>query len=286
MAFMDHLSDEKPQYYPGFSLVVPVRDEQDSVFELVSRIAGVLRDFGNRSEVILIDDGSEDSTLAALTDAVNERGRGEAFRVITIPCSIGQAKAISLGISLSTHQFVIRMDGDLQDSPEDLPKFLNKITRGHDLVVGVREIRSHSRIERFSSAFFNAAAILVLDSPFHASVGSFVAFRKDLLEGVPFSRQTNRWMVLIALLRGAQNPAEIFVSHSRRKHGKSKYPKLPKILSASLGATWFFFSARLRYRQGRVGRSTLRQIRYEEVLLVPSGNSEAFPEVYLPSPSE
>lgn len=246
-------------------MVIPLRDEQNSVFELVSRIVMVIQEFKSPAEVILIDDGSKDSTLSVLTSVLNESMTSAVLRVVTIPRSIGQARAIGLGITLSNHNFVIRMDGDLQDNPEDLPKFLHKIARGHDLVVGVREIRSHSRMERFGSAVFNAVAILLLDSPFHASVGSFVAFRKDLLQGIPFSRQTNRWMVLIALLKGAQNPAEIFVSHHKRRHGESKYPKIQKIMTASMGAVWFFVTARLRYRHGWMGRGTRRQIPYEEV---------------------
>lgn len=262
---MTHSFLDKTPHYPGFSVVIPLRDEQDSVFELVSRIVTVIEEFNSSAEVIFIDDGSQDSTLSVLTSAVNERVTSAALRVIAVPRSIGQAKAIRLGITLSNYDFVIRMDGDLQDNPEDLPKFLHKLALGHDLVVGVREIRSHSRMERFGSAVFNAVAILLLDSPFHSSVGSFVAFRKSLLQEVPFSRQTNRWMVLIALLRGAQNPAEIFVSHSKRSHGQSKYPRVQKTLTASIGAAWFFVTAVPRYQHGWLGSGIHWQTQYEEV---------------------
>lgn len=236
------------QPYNGVSLVIPLRDEVEVVPLLVARLQAVLAGLDGPVEVLFVDDGSTDGTSSLLSRCIEDQSLMQKFRVIHLSKSVGQARAIGLGINRSRYSTVIRMDGDLQDSPEDLPKFFRKIQSGYDLVVGVREVRAHSRLERFGSALFSALAILFLDSPFHSSVGSFVAFRKRFFEGLRFSKQTNRWMVLIALCRGAKAPAEVFVSHNPRVFGFSKYPKFAKVFQASLGAIWFFSTAKVRFR--------------------------------------
>lgn len=237
----------KQEGLDGFSIVIPLHNEAGNVAELCSRVLQAMKNRPVSWELILIDDGSTDGTIDEL-DLVANLFREERERLVILHKQKreGQAKAIESGIRNANFQNIVRMDGDLQDSPEDLGKFVEKMQAGHDLVVGVRNIRAHPRFQRFMSSIFDAFAILFLNSPFHASVASFVSFKRFLLVQERFSRQTNRWMVLIALRNGAKNPAEVFVEHFPRASGQSKYNQAVKAVEASIGATFFFAREWLR----------------------------------------
>ena len=229
--------------------------------ELVARLSATLSQIPHVIEVLLIDDGSTDRTREYLSKAVANAAFRDKFRCLALAERVGQARALKQGIDAAEYSRVIRMDGDLQDHPEDIMKFVEQMAAGHDLVVGLRAARSHSRLERFQSSLFNTFAILLLDSPLHSSVGSFVAFEKELLANERFGTQTNRWMVLLALRNGCSNPTEIFVNHSPRNAGLSKYSPARKTITASYGALLFLLKESILKATRRASRKALVETR-------------------------
>ena len=138
------------------------------------------------------------------------------------------------------------MDADLQDDPRDLGKFLEKIDDGADLVMGLRECRSHARIMRLAGGLYDLMILALFDSPFHSSSASFVAFRSDLVRDIPFRNNDHRYLPLVALRRGAENVSEILVRHNPRQWGVSKYRPFKKLV-LGVPQTLLFL---VRYRLG------------------------------------
>ena len=122
------------------------------------------------------------------------------------------------------------MDSDLQDNPSDLRHFMDKITEGADLVMGIRENRKHSHALKFATAIYNVLIIMLYNSPLTMHSGSFIAFKSKFVKDIPFKKNDHRYLPLIAISRGASNIREIVVSHNERKYGNSNYSIFKKII--------------------------------------------------------
>lgn len=225
------------------TVVIPVRDEAENLKQLLGELSQLARlEKSNDFEVIFIDDCSFDETVSILTNAPIDCPN-LTIRVISLDKPSGQAMALRRGFQEASADFIIRMDGDCQDDPRDIQKFLKLAESGSDLVVGLREIRSHSRVLRFASQQFDAWATLLLGSPFHSSVASFVGFKSRLLTDIKWGKRTNRYLVLEMLQNRPRLPSEIFVSHRSRQGGKSKYKVGRKILEGSVSASLYLIGA-------------------------------------------
>lgn len=221
------------------SVIIPVRNEAENIHQLAAELGELA--LGHREysfEVIFVDDASTDPTPEQLASLLRAETNFE-LRVIRLDRRVGQAIALRAGFEAARSDILIRMDGDCQDDPRDISKFLQAVRDGSDLVVGLREVRSHSRILRFASQQFDAWSTLLLDSPFHSSVASFACFRKRLLRGIRWGKRTNRFLVLELLRNSPAKPSEIFVSHRPRTRGISNYPVAGKIISGSLSAAGY-----------------------------------------------
>lgn len=227
-----------------YSIVIPVHNEAENLTQLIEELEA---SFGSRQdvEVIFIDDCSTDSTLERL-QKISLATSLENFRVLTQCKRSGQSQALGRGFQESLGDFIIRMDGDLQDHPRDVKSIMEKLADGHDLVVGLRAIRSHRKLLRVQSMIFDTLCVLILDSPFHSSVASMVGFRAALIQSERMRKNSNRFLVLIALRNGAKNPAEIIVSHRPRTGGVSKYRLASKIISGGAGSLVFLAREGLR----------------------------------------
>lgn len=212
------------------SIVIPCHNEEASLPILCKELEKVLscslKNDKHGWEVLLVDDVSTDKTYEIMQSFQKKNPR---FKPIHLEKRGGQTGAYRAAFAAAKGEYILRMDGDLQDDPQELPLFLEKMKKGYDLVVGIREARKHRTLLRFASQVFDAFAILVFDSPFHAASSSYVAFRAKYLKNLKLYKNDHRYLVCIALSRGVDKPGEVVTRHRARYGGKSKYGVFKKL---------------------------------------------------------
>src|SRR5262249_37591232 len=136
---------------PALSIVVPLFDEESVVPELVERLTGAIDDLGTTAEVILVDDGSRDATLAAIVGA---HAADPRFVGLSLSRNFGQQLAITAGLAHARGDAVVVMDGDLQDPPEAIAALWSKFHEGYDVVYAIRASRPEGWLKRLAYAVY------------------------------------------------------------------------------------------------------------------------------------
>lgn len=202
------------------SVLVPVLDEADTVEELAARLAEVLDGLGRSFEAVFIDDGSTDRTAERVRAA---RERDPRVKLVRLRRNFGKAAALSAGLDHSRGAVVITMDGDLQDDPGEIPRFLEALEEGGlDLVSGWKRQRRDRVVKRLSSRVFNWVTRLLARVDLHDFNCGFKAYRREALEQVSIYGELHRYIPVLASRRGFR-VGEIEVHHMPRRHGESKY---------------------------------------------------------------
>ncbi|MCA9211732.1 MAG: glycosyltransferase family 2 protein [Planctomycetales bacterium] len=201
------------------SVVIPVFDEQDNVARLYELIAAALDDAGWSYQVIFVDDGSRDDTANRLRTLHEKHG----VHVLRFHRNAGQTAAMRAGIEFATGDTIVTMDGDLQNDPSDIPKLVNKLHEGFDLVVGWRRDRKDSMLIRtFPSRVANWLIRKVTNVPVHDTGCSLKAYRASMIKQVPLYSEMHRFIPAISSTAGARI-TEVEVKHHARSAGCSKY---------------------------------------------------------------
>lgn len=228
------------------SIVIPAKNESESLRILIPKIVGIVRNYREffSIEVILVDDASSDSTRKII-DGFHQRY--DFIKPVYLTRTSGQTGCFRAGFNLAAGDFIVRMDADLQDLPDDLPLFFKAFKDGADLVMGIREHRKHRRLYRLASFVYNFLVVLLFNSPLDMNSGSFVGFKADLVKNVNFKRNDHRYMPLIAICRGAKDIREITVRHGERRFGESKYHPLTKLFFGFFEVWWLFFRIKTGY---------------------------------------
>lgn len=222
-----------------FSIVIPAFNEAESLNILIPEISSIIKNINELIfELVLVDDASNDDSRLVIE---NFSKKHEFIKPIFLDNRSGQTGCFQAGFSVASGSYIIRMDSDLQDSPSDLPKFINAFIDGADMVMGVRECRRHKKIFRLLSYVYDFLVVLLFNSPLHANSGSFVGFRSDLVKNINFKKGDHRYLPLIALRRGAVNIREVFVRHGSRQYGESKYNPLKKLFFGFFEVWRLFF---------------------------------------------
>jgi glycosyltransferase involved in cell wall biosynthesis len=201
---------------PLLSIVIPVFNEEACVDELHARIAEVIRD---PVEFIFVDDGSTDSTYARLAAIAEHDAR---VRVISFRRNFGQTAALSAGIDHARGKIIVPMDGDLQNDPKDIPRLLQKLDEGYDVVSGWRIHRKDSFRRRLPSQIANRLISWISGVRLHDYGCSLKAYRRSVLEEVRLYGEMHRFVPIYASWQGAR-VTEIPVEHHPRTRGKSHY---------------------------------------------------------------
>lgn len=202
------------------SVVVPLYNEEDSVEPLHTAIAAVLDGLSAKAEMIFVDDGSRDRTFAVAEQLASMDKR---LRVVKFRRNYGQTPAMAAGIDIACGRIVITMDGDLQNDPNDIPLFIDKIGEGYDIVVGWRFDRQDKLISRkIPSRIANWLIGKVTGVPINDNGCSLKAFRADVIKQVPLYSEMHRFIPAMASI-AAPRIAEIKVQHHARRFGQSKY---------------------------------------------------------------
>ncbi|HEX2222983.1 MAG TPA: glycosyltransferase family 2 protein [Thermoanaerobaculia bacterium] len=202
------------------TVLVPVRDEAGTVEELATRVARVLDGMGKSFEIVFVDDGSGDGTPEKVRAA---RERDSRVKLIRLRRNFGKAAALSAGFDHSRGRVLITMDGDLQDDPEEIPRFLEMMeSRDLDLVSGWKRQRRDPASKRLPSLLFNWVTRKLAGVDLHDFNCGFKAYRREVLEQVSIYGELHRYIPVLASRRGF-TVGEIQVNHHPRQYGTSKY---------------------------------------------------------------
>jgi glycosyltransferase involved in cell wall biosynthesis len=205
----------------NLSLVIPLRDEVESLSELVAWIERVVRQQGWTYEILLIDDGSTDGSWAEIErlHAQHPQVRGIKFRR-----NYGKSAALYVGFAAAQGRVVITMDADLQDSPDELPELYRLIAEeGYDLVSGWKKVRHDPVSKTLPSKLFNAVASWMSGIKLHDFNCGLKAYRSEVIKSVEVYGDMHRWIPVLAKWAGFTKIGEKVVEHRARKYGHSKF---------------------------------------------------------------
>lgn len=201
------------------SIILPVYNEEENIDELYQEIKAILGFLSLDYEIIAINDGSEDKSLEVL----RKIAEGDAkFKVISFRRNYGQTAAISAGIDFAQGDILIPIDADLQNDPADIPKFLEKINEGFDVVSGWRKDRKDNLARRLPSQMANWLISFITKVKLHDYGCTMKAYKKEMVKDTRFYGEMHRFMPAYVAWYGGKI-AEIVVNHRPRKHGKAKY---------------------------------------------------------------
>lgn len=202
------------------SVIVPVYNESANLLNLYRQVREVLQTLDQPWELILVNDGSTDSSQARLDELST---LDTAVKVITLRRNFGQTAAMMAGMDYASGDILIPMDGDLQNDPCDIPRLLEKLEQGFDVVSGWRNARHDSPIKRvFLSRIANRLISFISGVPLHDYGCSLKAYRRDVIKDVRLYGEMHRFIPIYASWFGARI-TEIPVTHHARQFGKSKY---------------------------------------------------------------
>ncbi|HWM92490.1 MAG TPA: glycosyltransferase family 2 protein [Thermoanaerobaculia bacterium] len=202
------------------SVLVPVLDEAETVQELARRVADVLDRLGRTFEIVFVDDGSSDGTSGKVREA---RERDPRVKLVRLRRNFGKAAALCAGFDHCTGRVIITMDGDLQDDPEEIPRFLTKLEDEElDLVSGWKRSRQDPASKRLPSRLFNWVTRQLAQVDLHDFNCGFKAYRREVLAEIAVYGELHRYIPVLASRRGFL-VGEIQVQHHPRRHGRSKY---------------------------------------------------------------
>jgi len=202
------------------SIVVPAYNEGDSLPELVERLEAACRFPGKTFELIVVDDGSTDKTAETLRRLA--RDTKLSLKTLTFRRNFGKSAALSAGFGAADGDWIVTLDADLQDVPEEIPRLIERLEAGLDLVSGWKRKRRDPWSKRIASRIFNWVTARLTGIPIHDFNSGFKAYRREVIEEIKVYGEMHRYIPVLASYRGFR-VGEIEVEHHRRKHGKSKY---------------------------------------------------------------
>ncbi|WOX56646.1 glycosyltransferase family 2 protein [uncultured Methanoculleus sp.] len=204
---------------PDISIVIPVYNEAENVPLLSRKLRDDLSSLGRTYEVIFIDDGSTDDTFVKLKEV---QADGDHIRIIKFRRNFGKAAALNTAFRLVQGEVVITMDGDLQDDSAEIPKFLDKIDEGYDLVSGWKYPRNDPVTKTAPSKIFNRLTCWMTGVNLHDFNCGFKAYKREVTDVLHLYGELHRYTPVLANYYGFKI-AEVTVRHHPREFGKSKY---------------------------------------------------------------
>lgn len=203
------------------SIIIPLYNEADSLPELLQWINRVVEKEKLSSEIILVDDGSRDTSWSVIRDLSSHY---DNLRGIRFQRNYGKAAALQCGFSLAQGEVVITMDADMQDSPDEIPGLARMISsEGFDLVSGWKKKRRDPVSKRWPSKFFNFVARLNSGIKIHDFNCGLKAYRNEVVKSIEVFGDMHRYTPILAKRSGFGRIGEKIVAHQERKYGKTKY---------------------------------------------------------------
>ena len=201
------------------SVIVPAFNEAKALPELLERIDRTLQECSDTYEILIIDDGSTDQTPEILHTLSTQYPHMCAIRFRR---NYGKAAALSEGFSRAQGDFLITIDADLQDAPEEIPRFLDQLAAGTDVVSGWKQDRQDDWTRVISSYLFNAGTRFMTGLTLHDMNCGLKGYRRQVVQELKLYGEMHRFIPVIARQRGF-SIEELSVRHSPRRHGHSRY---------------------------------------------------------------
>ncbi len=213
---MDDLANiESPEY----SVVVPVYNSEASLGELCQRISKVFSEIEESYEIILVDDSSADNSWQIMKGL---KKNDKNIKIIQLMRNFGQHNAIICGFYHVTGKYVITMDDDLQNPPEEMPKLINKIKEGYDVVIGAQEVKKDSIFKSLGSFFIRYLNTKIFNKPKDLKLSSFRIMTRAVVDEIKILKTPYPYIsgMMLSLTRNLTN---VTVKHDKRKYGSSTY---------------------------------------------------------------
>jgi len=201
------------------SIVIPVFNEAENLPLLFDEIARAMRPLARAWEVVFVDDGSTDASLAILKDLAEANVE---VRYLAFTRNRGQSAAFCAGFDAASHPIVVTLDADLQNDPGDIPAMLALFDQGYGMAIGWRRKRQDSFSKRYASKIANAIRNKLTRESVRDTGCSLKVMRRDLLLRIPRFKGMHRYLPTLMKLQGA-SVAEMPVNHRERHMGVSKY---------------------------------------------------------------
>jgi len=199
------------------SIIIPTYNEEKNIPLLYKSLNSVLGKYNY--EIIFVDDGSIDNTFNIIEDISQ---KDKKVKVISFQRNYGKSAALSAGFDNSKGDIIITLDADLQDDPKEIPRFVEKIKNGYDLVVGWKFKRKDPLTKIIPSKFFNFLTSVLTKVKIHDINCGFKAYRKGVVKNINVYGELHRYIPILAFWKGYKI-GEIKIEHHPRKYGKSKY---------------------------------------------------------------
>lgn len=228
-----------------YSVVVPLKNEEENIEELVSEIAFVMQKLGAAWELICIDDGSTDKTQECLAKLQQQYSE---LRTLLFDKNYGQSSAFDAGFKAARGEFVITLDGDRQNDPLDIPKLIAAIADA-DLVCGRRLLRKDTFVKRMTSFLANAVRRRLCKDGVQDTGCSLKIYRANCLRNIKMFNGMHRFLPALFVIEGFR-VKEVDVNHRERSKGETKYTFFNRSLNTvtDMFAVRWMYKRRLNYR--------------------------------------
>lgn len=205
--------------YSSVSVVVPVYNSESSIGELCNRLITVLASISHKYEIVMVDDGSKDNSFSEMSKVHDNY---KAVKVIGLDGNFGQQNAIMCGLRHTTGDYVITIDDDLQHPPEEIPRLLEKLDIGFDVVYGIPAAKKHSQVRNLGTAVTDLFFRILCSKPKAVRVGSFRGLKRQVVDKISSERISFVYITAITL-KHSKNIGNVTVEHASRKYGSSNY---------------------------------------------------------------
>ena len=229
------------------SVVVPFLNEEESIPELLAWIERVMDANQYSYEILLIDDGSTDSSWRIVEE---NRNRNSRIKGIKFRRNYGKSAALNVGFHAIKGNVVVTMDADMQDSPDEIPELYRMITEeGYDLVSGWKKKRYDPITKTIPTKFFNAATRSISGIQLHDFNCGLKAYRQEVVKSIEVYNEMHRYIPVIAKWAGFRKIAEKVVQHRARKYGSTKFGGFSRFINGFLDLLTIFFVSKFGKRQ-------------------------------------
>jgi glycosyltransferase involved in cell wall biosynthesis len=232
----------------ALSIVIPAKDEEESLPLVVARITAACRAGGHTlRDIVLVDDGSSDNSWQVMSTLA---GESDVIQAIRLRRNFGKATALMVGIGACRGDVIITMDADLQDDPDEISRFVETLDRGYDLVSGWKKERHDPLNKTMPSRLFNKVTATLSGVKLNDFNCGFKAYRREIFDAIQLYGELHRYVPVLANALGYRI-AEIPVRHHARRFGTSKYG-VARYLRGFLDLLTVVLITRFAYRPGHL----------------------------------
>ena len=202
------------------SLVIPVYNEEENLTELIARTTAACDKLDCTTEIILVDDGSADRSMDMIIEASQKDPR---IVGVILTSNFGQHAAVTAGFQTSRGKYVVTLDADLQNPPEEIYKLLEKLREGYDVVGSIRENRQDTFFRKFGSKMVNLMVRKLCNGKTMTDYGCMLrGYSRNVVDAVLLCHENGKFIPMLAMTY-ARKSVEVHVKHAERAAGESKY---------------------------------------------------------------